>query len=171
LFKAALGLGKLIGLNESFGSNVSGRYGTISIPGSSNSVIKSPVDGVINNMKKISGCKNQITIESVEMGYFLQYCGVTKPRVRDGESVSEGQVIGSMDKNDIAEVLLLNRKKTGEMTQKRWAETGEKKQTDPFVIDAIKAPFKKVAKFFKKERNEEDEKLNENIEKIKRLLK
>lgn len=237
LFKAALSVGKLFGLNESFGSNVSGRYGTISIPGSSNSVIKSPVDGVINNMKKISGCKNQITIESAEMGYFLQYCGVTKPRVRDGEPVSEGQVIGSMDKSDIAEVLLLNRsyhrenlntkefersysekktkrkkptyredddvenvtktntrsytdpamaslilapfeifknrydKKTGEMTQKRWAETGEKKQTDPFVIDAIKAPFKKVAKFFKKERNEEDEKLNENIEKIKRLLK
>lgn len=237
LFKAALSVGKLFGLSESFGSNVSGKYGTISIPGSSNSVIKSPVDGVVNNMKKISGCKNQITIESAEMGYFLQYCGVTKPRVRDGEPVSEGQVIGSMDKSDVAEVLLLNRsyhrenlntkefersysekktkrkkptyrgddevdnvtktntrsytdpamaslilapfeifknrydKKTGEMTQKRWAETGEKKQTDPFVIDAIKAPFKKVAKFFKKERNEEDEKLNENIEKIKRLLK
>ncbi len=181
--------------------------------------------------------KNLVDNELYPATYFLQYCGVTKPRVRDGEPVSEGQVIGSMDKSDIAEVLLLNRsyhrenlntkefersysekktkrkkptyredddvenvtktntrsytdpamaslilapfeifknrydKKTGEMTQKRWAETGEKKQTDPFVIDAIKAPFKKVAKFFKKERNEEDEKLNENIEKIKRLLK
>jgi hypothetical protein len=237
LFKAALGIGKMLGLNESFGNNISSRYGTISIPGSSNSVVKSPVDGVINNMKKISGCKNQITIESSELGYFIQYCGVTRPRVKDGESVSEGQVIGSMDKSDIAEVLLLNRsyhrenlntkefekaysekkskrkkseyvgdndveitkksdnrtytdpamaslilapfeifkdrydKKTGEIKQKRWAETGEKKQTDPFVIDAIKAPFKKAAKFFRKGQNEQHEKLNEDINKIKRLLK
>lgn len=235
LFKAALSVGKLFGLSESFGNNISGKYGTISIPGSSNSVIKSPVDGFVNNMKKISGCNNQITIESPDLGYFLQYCGVTKPRVKNGDSVSEGQIIGSMDKNDVAEVLLLNRsyhrenlnpeefergysekkskrktssykdqndvdsvsktntrtytdpamaslilapfeifknrydKKTGEMTQKRWAETGEKKQTDPFVIDAIKAPFKKAARFFKKERNEE--KLREDIDRIKKLIK
>jgi len=238
LFKAALGLGKMIGLSESFGSNVSEKYGTISIPGSSNSVVRSPVDGVVNNMKKISGCKNQITIESSDLGYFLQYCGVTKPRVKDGDSVSEGQIIGIMDKSDIAEVLLLNRsyhrenlnpkefkksysekklkrknskvdynddevskttrtntrtytdpamaslilapfeifknrydKKTGEMTQKRWAETGEKKQTDPFVIDAIKAPFKKIAKVFSKNKSQKESKLNEDIERIKRLLK
>jgi hypothetical protein len=238
LFKAALGIGKMLGLNESFGNNISGRYGTISIPGSSNSVVKSPVDGVVNNMKRISGCKNQITIESSDLGYFLQYCGVTRPRVKDGDSVSEGQIIGSLDKSDTAEVLLLNRsyhrenlntkefektysekkskrkkseyvggdddrettkksdsrsytdpamaslilapfeifkdrydKKTGELKQKRWAETGEKRQTDPFVIDAIKAPFKKVAKFFRKGQNEQHEKLNEDIEKIKRLLK
>lgn len=237
LFKAALSVGKMFGLSESFGSNISGKYGTISIPGSSNSVIKSPVDGIVNNMKRISGCKNQITIESPDLGYFLQYCGVTKPRVKDGDSVSEGQIIGSMDKSDVAEVLMLNRsyhrenlntkefeksysekkakrkkpttnvdydsenvtqtnrrsytdpamaslilapfeifknrydKKTGEMTQKRWAETGEKKQTDPFVIDAIKAPFKKVAKFFRKDRNEGNVKLKEDIQRIKRLLK
>lgn len=237
LFKAALGIGKMLGLNESFGNDISGRYGTISIPGSSNSVIKSPVDGVVNNMKKISGCKNQITIESSDLGYFLQYCGVTRPRVKDGDSVSEGQIIGSMDKSDIVEVLLLNRsyhrenldskefektysekkskrkkseyvgdddrettkksdnrsytdpamaslilapfeifkdrydKNTGELKQKRWAETGEKRQTDPFVIDAIKAPFKKAAKFFRKGQNEQHEKLNEDINKIKRLLK
>jgi biotin carboxyl carrier protein len=237
LYKMALGIGKLIGLNEQFGKNISNRYGTISIPGSSNSVIKSPVDGVINNMKKISGCKNQITIESSDLGYFFQYCGITKPRVKDGDTVSEGQVIGMMDGNDVAEVLMLNRsyhrenlnqkefektysekkstkkkkeytpdydgevekksdtrsyvdpalaalitlpfnvfknrydKKTGELKQKRWAETGEKKQTDPIVINAIKTPFKKAAKFFRKEKNEESEKLKENIERIKKLLK
>jgi murein DD-endopeptidase MepM/ murein hydrolase activator NlpD len=237
LYKMALGIGKLIGLNEQFGKNISNRYGTISIPGSSNSVIKSPVDGVINNMKKISGCKNQVTIESSDLGYFLQYCGISKPRVKDGDTVSEGQVIGMMDGGDTAEVLMLNRsyhrenlnpkefektyfekksnrkkkeytpdydgevekksdtrsyvdpalaalitlpfnvfknrydKKTGELKQKRWAETGEKKQTDPIVINAIKAPFKKAAKFFRKEKNEESEKLKENIERIKKLLK
>jgi len=237
LFKAALGIGKMLGLNESFGKNVSGRYGTISIPGSSNSVIKSPVDGVINNMKKISGCKNQITIESEDLGYFLQYCGVTQPKVRDGESVSEGQVIGIMSKDDTVEVLMLNRsyhrenlntkefeksysekkskrkkpeyvddkdgeteaktnrrsytdpamaslilapfeifkdrydKKTGELKQKRWAETGSKRQTDPWVLDAIKAPFKKVGKMFSKNKNEQFDRIQEDIEKIKRLIK
>jgi len=237
LFKAALGIGKMLGLNESFGKNVSGRYGTLSIPGSSNSVIKSPVDGVINNMKKISGCKNQITIESEDLGYFLQYCGVTQPKVRDGESVSEGQVIGIMSKDDTVEVLMLNRsyhrenlntkefeksysekkskrkkpeyvddkdgeteaktnrrsytdpamaslilapfeifkdrydKKTGELKQKRWAETGSKRQTDPWVLDAIKAPFKKVGKMFSKNKNEQFDRIQEDIEKIKRLIK
>jgi hypothetical protein len=237
LFKAALGIGKMLGLNESFGKNVSGRYGTISIPGSSNSVIKSPVDGVINNMKKISGCKNQITIESEDLGYFLQYCGVTQPKVRDGESVSEGQVIGIMSKDDTVEVLMLNRsyhrenlntkefeksysekkskrkkpeyvddkdgeteaktnrrsytdpamaslilapfeifkdrydKKTGELKQKRWAETGSKRQTDPWVLDAIKAPFKKVGKMFSKNKNEQFDRIQEDIENIKRLIK
>ncbi len=237
LFKAALGIGKMLGLNESFGKNVSGRYGTISIPGSSNSVIKSPVDGVINNMKKISGCKNQITIESEDLGYFLQYCGVTQPKVRDGERVSEGQVIGIMSKDDTVEVLMLNRsyhrenlntkefeksysekkskrkkpeyvddkdgeteaktnrrsytdpamaslilapfeifkdrydKKTGELKQKRWAETGSKRQTDPWVLDAIKAPFKKVGKMFSKNKNEQFDRIQEDIEKIKRLIK
>ncbi len=237
LFKAALGIGKMLGLNESFGKNVSGRYGTISIPGSSNSVIKSPVDGVINNMKKISGCKNQITIESEDLGYFLQYCGVTQPKVRDGERVSEGQVIGIMSKDDTVEVLMLNRsyhrenlntkefeksysekkskrkkpeyvddkdgeteaktnrrsytdpamaslilapfeifkdrydKKTGELKQKRWAETGSKRQTDPWVLDAIKAPFKKVGKIFSKNKNEQFDRIQEDIEKIKKLIK
>jgi len=237
LYKLAVGIGKMIGINESFGKNISNRYGTISIPGSSNSVIKSPVDGVINNMKKISGCKNQITIESSDLGYFFQYCGVSKPRVKDGDTVSEGQVIGIMDGGDTAEVLMLNRsyhrenlnqrefektysekkstkkkkeytpdydgevekksdtrsyadpalaalitlpfgifknrydKKTGELKQKRWAETGEKKQTDPIVINAIKAPFKKAAKFFRKEKNEENDKLKEDIQRIKRLIK
>jgi len=237
LFKLALGVGKMLGLKESFGNNISGRYGTISIPGSSNSVILSPVDGKINNMKKISGCKNQITIESDDLGYFLQYCGITQPTVKDGDIVSEGQVIGRMKKEDNVEVLMLNRsyhrkdlntkefdksysekkskrkkteyvddkegeietktnrrsytdpamaslllapfeifkdrydKKTGELKQKRWAETGAKRQTDPWVLDAIKAPFKKVGKMFSKNKNEQFDRIQEDIEKIKRLIK
>jgi len=189
LFKAALGIGKMLGLNEAFGKNVSGRYGTLSIPGSSNSVILSPVDGKINNMKKISGCKNQITIESDDLGYFLQYCGITQPTVKDGDIVSEGQVIGRMKKEDnvegsytdpaMASLLLAPfeifkdryDKKTGELKQKRWAETGAKRQTDPWVLDAIKAPFKKVGKMFSKNKNEQFDRIQEDIEKIKRLIK
>jgi hypothetical protein len=62
-------------------------------------------------------------------------------------------------------------KKTGELKQKRWAETGAKRQTDPWVLDAIKAPFKKVGKMFSKNKNEQFDRIQEDIEKIKRLIK
>ena len=48
-------------------------------------------------------------------------------------------------------------KKTGELKQKRWGGVADKRPVDPWVIDAIKKPFTK--------------KVNEDIEKIKRLLK
>jgi murein DD-endopeptidase MepM/ murein hydrolase activator NlpD len=47
--------------------------------------------------------------------------------------------------------------KTGELKQKRWGGVADKRPVDPWVIDAIKKPFTK--------------KVNEDIEKIKRLLK
>jgi hypothetical protein len=47
--------------------------------------------------------------------------------------------------------------KTGELKQKRWGGVADKKPVDPWVIDAIKKPFTK--------------KVNEDIERIKNLLK
>ena len=48
-------------------------------------------------------------------------------------------------------------KKTGELKQKRWGGVADKRPVDPWVIDAIKKPFTK--------------KVNEDIERIKKLLK
>jgi murein DD-endopeptidase MepM/ murein hydrolase activator NlpD len=48
-------------------------------------------------------------------------------------------------------------KKTGELKQKRWGGVADKKPVDPWVIDLIKKPFTK--------------KVNEDIERIKKLLK
>lgn len=108
LYRLATGVGKMFGLNESFGKNIQKGYGTITIPGASNEKIKSPVDGIIDNSKYISGCKNQIVIKFKNSPYLLQYCGITKPLVKNGDSVSYGQVIGKMDKNDSVDVLLLD---------------------------------------------------------------
>jgi hypothetical protein len=109
LFNLAGALGGLIGLKENFGKNIQKGLGTISIPGSSNKEINSPIDGVINNSKFVSGCVNQIIIESdSKPKFYLQYCGITRPKVRNGEKVSVGETIGIMDSKDIAEVILLD---------------------------------------------------------------
>lgn len=225
LVKLAGLVGKYIGLKESFGKNVTNRLGNVTIPGSSNSTIKSPVDGIVNNQRFVSGCKNQLTIETTN-GFFLQYCGISQLLpFKNGEEISEGQILGNMDSNDVAEVLILNRsyyrqdiqpvefekkykqqkkpknkdtyrgykkrddertyydaasaalllapfsifkdrydKDTGKLTQKRWAETGEKQQVDPWILDLIKKPFKK------KKKQQDEEKLQENIKRIKGLL-
>lgn len=60
--------------------------------------------------------------------------------------------------------------KSGKIIQKRWGSPTEKRQVDPWIIDAIKKPFTSK----KKDRNEEieeDVKLKENLERIKKLLK
>lgn len=109
LYDLAGTLGSLIGLKESFGRDIQKGMGTISIPGSSNREIKSPIDGIINNSRFVSGCNNQIIIESESTPkFYLQYCGITRPKVRNGEKVSVGDVLGLMDSKDVAEVILLD---------------------------------------------------------------
>lgn len=109
LYDLAGSLGSLIGLKESFGRDIQKGMGTISIPGSSNREIKSPIDGIINNSRFVSGCNNQVIIESESTPkFYLQYCGITRPKVRNGEKVSVGDVLGVMDSKDVAEVILLD---------------------------------------------------------------
>ncbi len=62
--------------------------------------------------------------------------------------------------------------KTGELKQKRWGSPTDKRQVDPWIKDAITSPFKKIAKVFKKNEGKiEEQKLNEDIQRIKDLLK
>jgi len=62
--------------------------------------------------------------------------------------------------------------KTGELKQKRWGSPTDKRQVDPWIKDAITSPFKKIAKVFKKNESKiEEQKLNEDIQRIKDLLK
>jgi len=218
LYQAAKNLGKeLLGLQESFGKNIKKNMGVISIPGDSNPKIKSPIDGKINNTKFVSGCRNQIIIESDESPtYFLQYCGVSRPKVKNGQKVSEGQVIALMEKEDNSEVYLLDSsyqrkhleptkitnklgkekdterkpnertypdaaiaglilapkkifgnvydKDTGEIKVRKWSTDQSKRPVDPWIINAIKKPFQK------KKKEEQEEKLQENIKRIKDLL-
>lgn len=204
---------------KNFGRGVQNRYGRIIIPGDFNPNIKSPMAGIVDNLRYNSSCKNQITIRNQDNAkIYLQFCGIDVPLVRDGSSVSEGQIIGktnsdveatlydstwnrinigdtfrvekssrddkekTSDKDkkkvekeryyeDPAVALMAslpsmafdkifgNRydEKTGELKQKRWGGVADKRPVDPWVIDFIKKPFTK--------------KVNEDIERIKKLLK
>jgi murein DD-endopeptidase MepM/ murein hydrolase activator NlpD len=205
---------------KNFGKGIQNRYGRIIIPGDSNPKIKSPISGVVYNKKFFGSCKNQITIKNEDNDkVYLQFCGIDTPLVRDGSSISEGQIIGKTDSDvdvtlydsswnrlyigdkfevkktpedketdkksdkdkkksekeryysDPAVALMAslpsmafdkifgNRhdEKTGELKQKRWGGVADKRPVDPWVIDAIKKPFTK--------------KVNEDIERIKKLLK
>jgi murein DD-endopeptidase MepM/ murein hydrolase activator NlpD len=83
---------------KSFGNDVSNRYGRIIIPKDTNSKIKSPISGVVFNKRYSSGCSNQITIKNEDnKKFYLQFCGVSTPLVRDGQTISRGDVIGRTD--------------------------------------------------------------------------
>lgn len=83
---------------KSFGNDVSNRYGRIVIPKDTNPKIKSPISGVVFNKKYSSGCLNQITIKNEDdKKFYLQFCGISTPLVRDGQTISRGDVIGRTD--------------------------------------------------------------------------
>ena len=57
--------------------------------------------------------------------------------------------------------------KSGKLVQKRIGSPTDKREVDPWILQALKDPFGKKRK---KLHNEEDEKLTENIKRIKGLL-
>jgi len=197
---------------RNFGKNISNRYGRVIIPKEDNSKIKAPISGKINNTKYFSGCYNQVTIENNDNGtVYLQFCGISNPRVSNRQSVSVGDVLGSTDTD--VEVLMYDSRwnrinipekdlridkiekekeldvekkkqstepeyydplmaailgapgklfqdrydKEGNRTEKRFGGVADKKPVDPWVLNFLKDPFKR-------------KKVNENIEKIKKLL-
>jgi murein DD-endopeptidase MepM/ murein hydrolase activator NlpD len=196
---------------RNFGKNVSNRYGRVIIPKDDNPKIKAPISGKINNSKYFSSCANQVTIENNDNGtVYLQFCGISSPRVRNNQSVSPGDVLGNTDTD--VEVLMYDGRwnrinipekdlkitksekesdveekkkkssepeyydplmaailgapsklfqdkydKEGNRTEKRFGGVADKKEVDPWVLNFLKDPFKR-------------KKVNENIEKIKKLL-
>jgi biotin carboxyl carrier protein len=83
---------------KSFGNDVTNRYGRIVIPKDNNPKIKSPISGVVYNEKYFSNCKNQITIKNEDdKKFYLQFCGISNPLVKNGQKISKGDVIGKTD--------------------------------------------------------------------------
>ena len=82
-----------------FGKEQKSNYGSITLPKDKNSKIKSPVSGKIVRGKYNSDCKNQIYIEHEVEGekYYLEYCGISKPDVNIGNSISKGGLLGKTD--------------------------------------------------------------------------
>lgn len=150
------------------GKNIKEYLGVLTIPKDSNTKIKSPVSGVVTT-KYNSSCKNQITIEYY-VGNDKEKVNVDTKRTKD--PTFSDPLLGAI----LTAPLTIFKDKyddSGNLKQKRFGYAGEK--VDPWVKDAIVAPFKKIGDLFRKENKEEDErkkkKVDENIEKIKKLLK
>jgi hypothetical protein len=88
-------------IKENFGKNFKNRYGRIILPKEDNLKIKSPINGIVYNKRFNSNCENQITIKNDDNEvFYLEFCGITSPRVKDGSLVSIGDVLGET-KNDV----------------------------------------------------------------------
>ena len=81
--------------NKQFGNDISNRYGRLIIPKDSNPKIKSPIAGEIIN-KYSPTCVNQITVKSNDKKpFYLQFCGISSPSVRVGQSISRKDILGN----------------------------------------------------------------------------
>lgn len=209
------GIAGQLGLKEEkfyskLGDRISISFGRATIPSSDNSKIKSPVNGLVNNYHSESSCTNQITIEHNFEGhsYYLQFCGISNPEVRDNQRVSKGTVLGktssdvvvslynkgwervSLEKmlnKDIDVVKPVNKKiepnKSVDDDKNKKKEDDDKKEKeyyDPYAIwffnkvkekmpSISKGGEPKISNFFNKN-SLSNKKVNENIERIKKLL-
>jgi murein DD-endopeptidase MepM/ murein hydrolase activator NlpD len=149
------------------GKNIKEYLGVLIIPKDSNTKIKSPVSGVVTT-KYNSSCKNQITIE--------YYVGSDKVKDEKVSRVKDPTFSDPLMGAILTAPLTIFKDKyddSGNLKQKRFGYAGER--VDPWVKDAIVAPFKKIGDLYRKENKEEEErkkkKVQENIEKIKKLIK
>ena len=188
--------------DKSLGKNVSDSNGVKIIPHSDNEKVYSPVYGAIKIDRANSSCNNEVKILFVDNGkkYSLQYCNLNNVYVKNGESVSPGDKIGSLITD--VEVSLLDRGGSKSSFSGRSSRNnmyggsyGEK-NSDPLVkgigkaVSKIFTPFKNKyddsGKMIEKRWGSPTEKeqpepwfqklsptyrdLDENIKRIKRLL-
>ena len=163
---------------KSFGNDISNRYGRIIIPKDTNPKIKSPISGVVYNKRYSSSCTNQITIKNEDnRKFYLQFCGISSPMVRDGQSISIGDVIGKTDSD--VEVTMFDSSwntmsigsggiktdspKKGDSSSKEKKKTDtDKYYSDPLLFMAASLPGKAIEKVFG---NKYDEKTGEMTQK------
>jgi len=100
----AKGLTNLLGIKEekiygNFGDDIQNRYGSMVIPKDTNPKIKSPVSGTITHGKYSRDCNNRILLKHKIDGetYYLEYCGISNPSVKNNTNISKGDVIGNTD--------------------------------------------------------------------------
>lgn len=184
-----------IGIKESFakssfGKNIQTKGGNVLIPRNSNEKIKSPVSGRIVDIPLSNSCMNRIVIEFND-GY-LEYCGISNPSVNNGQKIGVGTVLGKTNSN--VTVKLYSEKKHKEKidvasddnTEKNSSSygaifTSKNKKNSPKEktnTDSKREPKGEYAKLLvrgyrslkKSPSEKDDEKINENIKRIKGLL-
>lgn len=183
-------------LNEdlNFGRKSQQMDDIVVIPSNQNKEIKSPIDGIVLSEKINSSCENEINIRGGDTQ--LQYCNMSNVSVRGGSRVKKGQIIGeSTDNNDVIVYVTSlgsgtsnNKKETNKEYQKKQNETDEeyekrmkeyKKEQrreelrttgDPLAYALVSWPFDLYRHLKKKKEKNKEKKINENIQRIKKLL-
>lgn len=134
------------------------RMGVVILPKSYNREIYSAISGKINNVRYNRKCKNQVTIEHRLGGkkYFLEYCGISNPKVSNGYVIKKGDLIGTTN-NDVVVILYdssFNQipikkidyfSKKGSGIDKEYSLKTPKKNAqyaDPLLAGILLAPFK-----------------------------
>lgn len=180
-----------------FGKNTSTKSDYILIPKKSNDTIKSPVSGKIENCKYNSSCDNQFSIKHEIDGedYYLEFCGIDKIKISGGY-ISQGDTIGEI-KDDVKVFLYNKRCKKEYISNFMGKKTKDgsnsitpkikpsKGYYDPLLASVLSLPKKIFSGDYPSvtgpDRNKSifsnifksptSKKVNENIERIKRLLK
>ena len=163
---------------RNFGKDISNRYGRIIIPKDSNPKIKSPISGVIYNKRYSSSCTNQVTILNTDnQKVYIQFCGISSPKVRDGQSILVGDTLGNTDSD--VEVTMYDsswgripigsegvdkytEKKKDDKEKSNKKDNTNKYYTDPLTAMAASVPGKILDKIFG---DKYDEKTGERTQK------
>lgn len=177
---------------SSFGQNTQVKNGKVLIPKGRNSKIKSPISGRIVDIMSNKLCINQIVIEfnTREMSGYLEYCGITKPSVSLGDKVSHGDLLGTTNSN-VTVTLYSEKKQKRPINSEKNDKSDDKKGVKTLLnVKSKDDKDKKVEKEspvktgnvyskilvkgyndMKKSFYPSQKKVDENIERIKGLLK
>ena len=175
------------GLSEqdygSFGKSVITSSDGYTIPSSKNTKVVAPTSGRIENLTTRFSCKNQIAIKHKidDKNYYLEFCGMESLDVSSGDYVTQGQSLGTIKDKDVS-VTLYNsngrvvkigsvKKEEKPVIEKKpykknlsyYAQRGKSSKKDPFLRKILNLPFSGF-------KSVTEEKLNEDIKNIKRLL-
>ena len=177
-----------------FGQNAKITSNSVFLPSADNPSIDSPIEGEIKSTNFL-GCTNELSVLHEIDGeeFYLTYCNITSPAVSVGDQVRKGSKLGDTTKDinirvfDFSGNLLsltdVGKKKTdNKKKSKRYSDDdyeryntpkGPKRysDSDTFVSDVVKFPFKLIRSLTKGGlKSVTEEKLNEDIKNIKRLL-
>jgi hypothetical protein len=154
---------------SSFGKNYITRNGEVIIPKDDNKKIKSPVSGVITTFFYNSNCSNQLFIKfKVDNNdFYLEYCGLKSISVRRGETVNQGDLIGTSDDDIRVTLYGSNGNKKYIDTRLESKENKPKNYTDNSDLNngLYTSAYRKIRDTWFKKDN-----VQENIDRIKGLL-
>jgi hypothetical protein len=174
----------MIDENFNFGRKVIDNGNYYIIPSLHNTEIRTPISGIAS-VGRSSNCPNQVIIKNSAYMTKLQYCNLGDKSVNNGDRVSENQVIGKTNPKQDVSVMIIsldtNKPTSASPKTKNYGKDYEKEQNrqrlrrsgDPAAYFLASWPFDlyRYMKKKKKEKSEENEsKINENIQRIKKLL-